>query len=85
VVVVRDRGIGIPAADLPHVFDPFFRGRNVPGRITGSGIGLAGSRRIVERHGGTLSAASEEGRGSVFTVRLPLVPGDEPVVAADGW
>ncbi|MEA2523841.1 MAG: hypothetical protein QOF73_1068 [Thermomicrobiales bacterium] len=72
VLTVRDRGVGIPAADLPSVFRRFYRATNVVGRFTGSGIGLAGVRQIVEQHGGTIAVDSEEGRGSTFTVRLPL-------------
>jgi signal transduction histidine kinase len=68
---VIDKGLGIPAADLPRVFEPWHRGGNV-GRIGGTGIGLFGARRIVEQHGGTISAASAEGEGATFTVRLPL-------------
>jgi signal transduction histidine kinase len=72
VLTVRDQGVGIPAADLPHIFTPFRRGRNVAGRVQGTGFGLAGSRHIVERHGGRIEVASVEGAGSAFTVRLPL-------------
>ncbi len=71
VIAVRDHGLGIPAADLPHVFTPFRRGSNV-GRIEGTGMGLAGARHIVEAHGGALTVESVEGTGSTFTVRLPL-------------
>ena len=72
VVQVQDRGLGIPAADLPHIFERFHRAANVTGRIAGTGIGLATSRRIVEEHGGTLTAESTEGTGSTFTLRLPV-------------
>jgi signal transduction histidine kinase len=72
VVRVQDHGVGIPAADLPRLFDRFFRGANVSGRIGGTGIGLATVRQIVEQHGGRVEVASEEGRGSTFTVYLPL-------------
>jgi signal transduction histidine kinase len=72
VITVSDQGVGIPAVDLPRVFEPFHRGSNVIGRIGGTGIGLAGTRRIVERHGGSLEVHSTEGAGSTFTVRLPL-------------
>ena len=68
---VVDQGIGIPAADLPFVFERFHRGRNVSQDVSGSGVGLASARRLVELHGGTLSVESVEGRGSTFTVRLP--------------
>ncbi len=73
-VVVSDEGIGIPAEDLPYVFEPFTRGGNVVGRISGTGIGLASAQRIVQRHGGTLTVESEPGKGSVFTMRLPMNP-----------
>lgn len=72
VLTVRDEGIGIPAADLPHLFERFRRGGNVTGRIAGTGIGLAGAKRIVEQHGGAMSVESREGAGATFTVRLPL-------------
>lgn len=72
VLAVRDVGEGIPAADLPFVFERFRRGRNVDGRIPGSGIGLAGVKRILELHHGSISVESQVGQGSTFTVRLPL-------------
>ncbi len=72
VVRVRDQGVGIPAADLPHIFESFYRASNVTGRVGGSGIGLAGARRIIEQHGGAIHVESREGKGSTFTVRLPM-------------
>lgn len=72
VVNVIDSGVGIPEADLPYVFDRFRRGSNVVGRIAGTGIGLAGTRQIVELHGGTVSIESKAGFGTTVTVRLPL-------------
>jgi PAS domain S-box-containing protein len=74
VLEVQDRGLGIPAGDLPHIGEPFYRGSNVRGRITGTGLGLAGCRRILEQHGGSLRLASLEGAGTTVTVRLPLSP-----------
>jgi signal transduction histidine kinase len=71
-VRVRDEGMGIPAGDLPHIFEHFRRGSNVRGRVTGIGIGLAGARTIVEQHGGAIGVESREGGGSTFTVRIPL-------------
>ncbi|MBV8086686.1 MAG: PAS domain-containing protein [Chloroflexi bacterium] len=68
---VQDRGRGIPSEDLPHIFERFYRGCNVDG-VPGSGIGLAGVRHIVERHGGLISVSSQPGAGTTFTVRLPL-------------
>jgi signal transduction histidine kinase len=74
VVRVSDQGLGVPAADLPHLFEPFYRGTNVAGTIEGTGIGLPVARRIVVEHGGTIEVESEEGVGSTFTIRLPLAP-----------
>jgi len=72
VLSVADRGEGIPAADVEHIFERFRRGRNVEGRIPGTGIGLAGVHSIVELHQGTIAVDSEVGRGTRFTIRLPL-------------
>ena len=74
VFSVEDQGVGIPAGDLPLVFQRFRRAGNVA-TIAGSGIGLAGAQRIVELHGGTIAVSSTEGQGSTFTVRLPLAGG----------
>ncbi|WP_327371329.1 HAMP domain-containing sensor histidine kinase [Streptomyces sp. NBC_01217] len=72
VVDVSDTGSGIPAADLPHVFDRFWRAEKSRSRRTGgSGLGLAIVRKLAEAHGGSVSAVSVEGKGSVFTLRLP--------------
>jgi signal transduction histidine kinase len=70
---VTDHGVGIPSADLPHLFEQFRRGRNV-GWISGAGIGLAGAHRIVLQHGGRLEVTSREGVGSSFTLWLPIQP-----------
>jgi PAS domain S-box-containing protein len=72
VLEVQDQGIGIPAADLPRLFERYMRGSNVEGSIAGTGLGLASARHIVELHGGRIEVATEEGRGSTFTVRLPM-------------
>lgn len=72
VLEVRDHGIGIAEDDLPHIFELFYRGKNGVQTVDGMGIGLPGSRHIVEQHGGTITAESQEGAGSVFTVRLLL-------------
>jgi signal transduction histidine kinase len=71
---VSDHGLGIPAEDLPHVFDFRWRGSNVRGRVSGAGIGLAAAKRIVEQHGGAIGVESREGQGTTFTVWLPLQP-----------
>jgi signal transduction histidine kinase len=67
-VVVRDHGPGIPAETLSRIFDPFFTTK-----LTGSGIGLAITRNIVEGLGGTLRATSRQGAGTTITVDLPRV------------
>jgi signal transduction histidine kinase len=72
VIRVQDHGVGIPTRDLARLFEPFFRASNVGNRTAGAGLGLAGSRQIIAQHGGSLSVESQEGVGSIFTVRLPL-------------
>ncbi|MFI6703732.1 sensor histidine kinase [Streptomyces sp. NPDC050509] len=74
-VEVSDTGTGIPAADVPHVFDRFWRAEKSRNRSTGgSGLGLAIVLKLAEAHGGTASVVSTEGEGSVFTLRLPAAP-----------
>jgi signal transduction histidine kinase len=71
-VEITDTGIGIPAEELEHVFDEFFRASNaIQGKHEGGGLGLSIVKQIVESHGGTISVKSDEGRGSTFTVLLP--------------
>jgi signal transduction histidine kinase len=71
-VTVRDSGEGIAAADLPHIFDQFYRGEQSRSRATGgAGLGLAIARSFVEAHGGTIRVASEVGQGTAFTFVLP--------------
>jgi signal transduction histidine kinase len=77
-LAVEDRGCGIPAGDLPRIFEPFYRSESARrlGRA-GVGLGLAVARRIAEAHGGTIAAESEPCRGSRFVVRLPQAPAPE--------
>jgi len=70
-VRVRDAGVGIPARDVPHIFDRYQRGGNV-GDIPGEGIGLASVVQLVALHGGRADVDSVEGVGTTFTIRLPL-------------
>jgi signal transduction histidine kinase len=74
-LAVTDTGIGIPAEDLPHVFERFYRVDKSRSRVGGgSGIGLTIARHLVEAHGGEIHAGSEgRGRGSTFTFTLPAV------------
>lgn len=75
-VAVQDRGIGIPQAALPSLFERFYRADNVDSsRISGLGIGLFVVKQIVELHGGEVMVESVEGEGSTFTVSLPLDDG----------
>jgi len=72
-LVVRDTGPGIHEADLPRIFDRFYRAELARSRAEGrSGLGLAICKSIVEAHGGTIEVRSREGEGSVFTVMLPV-------------
>ncbi|HVC86792.1 MAG TPA: ATP-binding protein [Gaiellaceae bacterium] len=73
VAVVTDDGPGIEPSMLERIFEPFFTTKRVTG---GTGLGLSVSLGIAEGHGGTLTAASEPGRGSAFTLRLPIAAED---------
>jgi signal transduction histidine kinase len=73
VVRVVDHGIGTPASELPHIFEPFYRARNAEHTAPGLGLGLASARMIVERYNGSIEVHSAEGVETVFTVCLPLV------------
>jgi signal transduction histidine kinase len=68
---VEDRGPGVPSADLPHVFEPYFTTKR-----TGSGLGLAIARKVVEALGGTIRMESREGGGTRVEVELPEAPPD---------
>jgi two-component system, OmpR family, sensor kinase len=72
IVSLRDDGDGIAEADLPYIFERFYRGDPARGS-GGSGLGLAIVREIVEAHDGSVDVSSRPGAGSTFTVRLPLV------------
>lgn len=69
---VTDEGIGIPADELQHIFERFYRARNVSPEVPGTGVGLVSALEVVQAHGGSLDVESVEGQGSTFTVRLPL-------------
>ncbi len=71
VFQIKDQGIGIPEAEKPHVFDCFYRAKNI-GTISGAGMGLFVVKRCVDVHGGAIALESKEGCGTTFTVKLPL-------------
>jgi two-component system OmpR family sensor kinase len=73
IVEVVDTGAGIPPAELEHIFEELYRGENAHG-IPGSGLGLKLVERIITLHNGAIRVRSKTERGSVFTIRLPLVP-----------
>lgn len=74
VFTVVDEGIGIPADEIPHLFESFHRASNV-GTIQGTGLGLAIVKNAVQAHGGTITVTSVAGEGTTFTVRLPVGAG----------
>lgn len=73
-IVIKDEGKGIAPVDLPHIFEPFYRGTDVvASQIHGSGLGLSLAKNIMEAHGGTISVTSVQGDGSCFTLQLPAI------------
>ncbi len=81
-IEVRDTGPGIPADELPRVFERFYRGTNTgQARASGSGLGLAIVRSIVDMHGGEIDVTSVVGEGTVFAISLPRTPASEPETA----
>jgi signal transduction histidine kinase len=79
---VSDSGRGIPPESLPHIFERFYRVPEQEGRVSGTGLGLAIARRIAESHGGRIEVESEIGRGTTFTVHLPVQPAEPRPEAA---
>jgi signal transduction histidine kinase len=76
-ITVSDHGAGIPASELPHIFDPFYRGADATARqIHGNGLGLSLVKRIVTAHGGRVTVATRAGAGSSFTIALPSAEAD---------
>jgi signal transduction histidine kinase len=85
-ISVRDRGVGIPPEQQPHVYEKFYRIEAPNTAIPGTGLGLSIARLITEAHGGTIQLESQVGVGSTFTVSLPTsrheVPAGEEDVEA---
>jgi signal transduction histidine kinase len=77
VVTIEDKGIGIKPAELAQIFEPFYRGADVvAAQIHGNGLGLSLVKNAIEANGGTISVESTFGKGSSFTLKLPLVNGN---------
>ncbi len=80
VLSVHDQGLGIPADDLPRIFERGHRAENVVDDIEGTGLGLTSALATIQEHGGTISVSSSIGQGATFVIRLPLsapAPSDE--------
>jgi signal transduction histidine kinase len=72
ILQVGDTGIGIPSLDLPYIFDKFYRASNASGEMVGTGLGLAIVKSIVDNHQGRVWVDSTVGKGTTFTIVLPL-------------
>lgn len=86
VIRVRDYGIGVSPEALPRIFEASYRAREATTCAPGLGLGLSIAAQVIERHRGTIEAAPAEGRGTTFTVRLPLAPvepEDEPAAVGE--
>ncbi|MBP1652745.1 MAG: histidine kinase, partial [Bacteroidetes bacterium] len=71
ILLIQDQGIGIPASELPFIYDPFFRASNTSG-YKGYGIGLPLSRNIIRLHGGNIIVNSQQGKGTEIRITLPV-------------
>ena len=71
-LVVRDTGYGIPEDAMPHLFKKFFRVHEIENKVVGTGLGLSISKQIVQGHRGRIEVQSKFGKGTTFTVYLPL-------------
>ena len=83
-IVVRDSGAGIPPDKLPRIFEPFFSTKSGPDATGkgGTGLGLASCREIIESHRGRIRVASTLGKGTEFTIKLPVMPIAAPIAPA---
>ena len=77
-VAIHDQSDGIPSREIPHLFEPFFRGERARrAQIQGSGLGLSLVKQVVEGHGGSIDVVSTRGAGSTFMVQLPVADDSE--------
>lgn len=83
-LTVADNGVGIAAHDLPHIFEPFYRGTDATSRqIHGSGLGLSLVKRIMDEIGGRVTVTTDPAQGSAFTLHLPIAPEAHPAPTPD--
>ena len=78
VVSVADHGEGIPADEVPHLFERYYRSDRTSGQREGIGLGLYITKRLVEAHGGTVQVHSAQGKGTVFSFDLPVAAAPLP-------
>jgi two-component system sensor histidine kinase KdpD len=83
-VEVADRGPGVPAADLPRLFEPFYRAQAHGPKPKGTGLGLAVAKGLVEAHGGRIWAANRQGGGARFVFTLPIGASDREALEGRG-
>jgi signal transduction histidine kinase len=84
-ITVRDTGIGIPASDLPYIFERFYRGKELPANAPGgSGLGLSLAKWIALQHDSILEVSSEAGRGSSFSFLLSIVSHEDSMRSDSG-
>ena len=82
-ITVEDKGIGIDPSDVPHIFEPFYRGQEaLASQIHGTGLGLCMVRKSATDMGGDVTVKSAPGKGSIFTIHLPAMPPDAAVAMA---
>ncbi len=81
-LIIRDTGPGIPAEDLPHIFERFYRAEKsrTRGKTTGFGLGLSIAHWIVDKHGGRIEVDSKDGQGTTFCIWLPLMSEQQPTI-----
>jgi two-component system OmpR family sensor kinase len=82
-LIIRDTGPGIPAEDLPHIFERFYRAEKsrTRGKTTGFGLGLSIAHWIVDKHGGRIEVDSKDGQGTTFCIWLPLMSEPQPAIS----
>lgn len=82
IIQIRDTGYGIPTEELPYIFERYRRVSKHKHLASGTGLGLAVSKAIVDAHNGQITVASEEGQGSTFTLQLPLLHATSPIIVS---